>query len=174
MSKNPNRVLLEDAKIIANKVIDFVKDNDITNGCKLHLCGSIRRKAKDCGDVDFCVEENDWAILEPVFRDSDIFDSKNILVKDGSFKAGMLDGLNIEFYVGPKRGMGALMQFTTGSAAHNVEIRRKAIRLGYKVNQYGVWDRATNEFIGGETESEFYDILGMEYLKPEDRSKSWK
>ena len=96
-----------------------------------------------------------------VFRDSDIFDSKNILVKDGSFKAGMLDGLNIEFYVGPKRGMGALMQFTTGSAAHNVEIRRKAIRLGYKVNQYGVWDRATNEFIGGETESEFYDILGI-------------
>jgi DNA polymerase (family 10) len=173
MSKNPNRIPFDDALIIANKVISFVESNSKTSNCKLYLCGSLRRKSKDCGDVDFCVLDSDWEVLEPVFRECDFFEDKQILVKDGTFKSGALDGLNIEFYVGPKDGMGALMQFTTGSAAHNVEVRRKAIKLGYKVNQYGVWDRKTNQFIGGKTEEEFYKVLGLDYLSPEERSKNW-
>ena len=165
MSKNPNRLQFDEGLTIANKVIDFVKNNSKTENCKLYLCGSLRRKSKDCGDVDFCVVDSDWAILEPVFRECDLFDDKQILVKDGTFKSGTLDGLVIEFYVGPKEGMGALMQFTTGSAAHNVEVRRKAMKLGYKVNQYGVWNRKTNEFVGGKTEQEFYEVLGIDYLE---------
>jgi len=136
------------------------------------VAGSVRREMPDCGDIDFVCTTDDWEILEPIFREGNFFDEKNLLKKDGTFKTGTKDGLTLEFYVGPIEGLGALMQFATGSAAHNVMLRRKALKLGYKVNQYGIWKG--DERVAGETEEDFYEALGLEYPEPQDRSLEWK
>ncbi len=45
---------------------------------------------------------------------------------------------------------------------------------GFKLNEYGLFDRDTNEYLGGATEEEIYDLLGRTYKPPEMRAESVK
>ena len=41
--------------------------------------------------------------------------------------------------------------------------------MGMKLNEYGIWDRDTNEYLGGATEQEIYEVLGKSYKSPTER-----
>ena len=48
-------------------------------------------------------------------------------------------------------------------------MRKIAIKKGFKLNEYGLFDRKTNEKVAGETEEEIYRQLGLPYIPPELR-----
>ena len=50
-------------------------------------------------------------------------------------------------------------------------MRSAAKRKGLKLNEYGLFDRDTNEYLGGATEEEIYDLLGRTYKPPEMRAE---
>ena len=60
------------------------------------------------------------------------------------------------------------MQYFTGSKAHNIVLRDKALERGWKLNEYGLFD-ADDRPIAGATEEEIYTALGMAYVPPELR-----
>jgi len=74
---------------------------------------------------------------------------------------------------------GAALQYFTGSKAHNIALRDRAIGLGLKLNEYGVFriaDRGAgapgvdnDERIAGATEDEVYAALGLDCVPPEMR-----
>jgi DNA polymerase (family 10) len=60
------------------------------------------------------------------------------------------------------------MQYFTGSKAHNIVLRDKALERGWKLNEYGLYD-AHERQIAGTGEEEIYQALGMAYIPPELR-----
>jgi DNA polymerase (family 10) len=64
---------------------------------------------------------------------------------------------------------GAALQYFTGSKAHNVQVRELAVRLGLRVNEYGVFDVRDGRRLGGRTEEEVYAALGLAWVPPEIR-----
>jgi DNA polymerase (family 10) len=50
-----------------------------------------------------------------------------------------------------------------------VTLRGFAIKKGFKLNEYGLFDKNTEEYIAGKTEDEIYKKIGMSYIEPELR-----
>ena len=67
---------------------------------------------------------------------------------------------------------GAAMQYFTGSKAHNIALRDRAIGLGLKLNEYGVFkvsEGGEELRLAGVTEDEVYGALGLDWIAPELR-----
>jgi DNA polymerase/3'-5' exonuclease PolX len=61
----------------------------------------------------------------------------------------------------------ALLYFT-GSKELNLMMRNKAKKLGYKLNEYGLFKGSKNIYV--ESEEEIFDLLEMKYLEPQERN----
>src|SRR5271165_800530 len=61
------------------------------------------------------------------------------------------------------------MQYFTGSKAHNVALRQRALKLGYTLNEYSLADLKTESPVAGKTEEEIYAKLNLDYIPPELR-----
>jgi DNA polymerase (family 10) len=64
---------------------------------------------------------------------------------------------------------GAALQYFTGSKAHNIALRDRAIGLGFKLNEYGVFRVDDKARVAGETEEDVYRALGLDWVPPELR-----
>src|SRR5439155_19829630 len=63
----------------------------------------------------------------------------------------------------------AAMQYFTGSKAHNIALRDRAIGRGFKLNEYGLFRTEGDERVASETEEEIYAALGLAWVPPELR-----
>jgi len=77
------------------------------------------------------------------------------------------------------KSWGAAICYFTGSKAHNIRLRGVAKSRGILVNEYGFFkgpnasggNMVEEERIGGRFEVELYDILGMKYVDPKERTE---
>jgi DNA polymerase (family 10) len=80
----------------------------------------------------------------------------------------MWGGFQIDLRLVPGESLGAALQYFTGSKAHNIALRDRAIRMGLKLNEYGLY-REDGSSIGGVSEEEIYEALGLAFIPPELR-----
>jgi DNA polymerase (family 10) len=80
--------------------------------------------------------------------------------------------LQVDLRVIPPESYGAALQYFTGSKEHNVKLRTIGVRAGFKLNEYGLFDRETDELIAAEKEEEIYKALGMDWMPPELRENT--
>jgi len=66
------------------------------------------------------------------------------------------------------QSFGAALQYLTGSKAHSIALRKRALRRGLKLSEYGVFDRRDRRK-GGKTEEEMYRAVGLSWIPPELR-----
>lgn len=59
--------------------------------------------------------------------------------------------------------------YSTGSKANNIRMRGRAKRLGYLLNQKGLWKAGERVLGPSANEHAYFKILGMDYLPPEKR-----
>jgi DNA polymerase (family 10) len=129
--------------------------------------GSLRRGCETCGDLDFLAPGapvsfmDDFTDYAPVERTLVRGDTKSSVLLRGGFQA--------DVRIVPPESRGAAMQYFTGSKAHNIALRDRAIGLGLKLNEYGVYRTADDVRIAGETEEEVYAALGLDFVPPEMR-----
>jgi len=69
----------------------------------------------------------------------------------------------------PPKSFGAALQYFTGSKAHNIALRDRAIAHGFKLNEYGLFRVADDVRVAGEREADIYAALGLEWVPPELR-----
>src|SRR5204863_6445544 len=69
----------------------------------------------------------------------------------------------------PPESRGAAMQYFTGSKAHNIVLRDRAIQRGLKLNEYGLFRAADASRVAGESEEEIYEALELRFVEPELR-----
>jgi DNA polymerase (family 10) len=61
------------------------------------------------------------------------------------------------------------MQYFTGSKAHNISLRDRAVQLGFKLNEYGLFRIDDDRRVAGEREEGIYEALGLTWIEPELR-----
>jgi DNA polymerase (family 10) len=65
---------------------------------------------------------------------------------------------------------GSALHYFTGSKSHNIAIRALGLKRGLKINEYGVFRRTRR--IGGRTEKEVFEAVGLPWIPPELREAS--
>jgi DNA polymerase (family 10) len=128
--------------------------------------GSVRRFRDSVGDIDILVTSSQPHKVMQAFTSLGLV--KHVL-SAGETRASVLThaDLQIDLRVVPHACFGAALQYFTGSQQHNVKLREIAIRKGFKLNEYGVYQDDVS--VAGETEQDVYAALGMQWVPPELR-----
>jgi DNA polymerase (family 10) len=135
--------------------------------------GSLRRGRETAGDLDLlvtgpaCAPEHTAAAVEYVAAYPGIHD---IIAKGEnkvSFHLG--DGLQVDVRLLPAASYGAALQYFTGSKAHNVALRQRALKLGYTLSEWSLARLDDGSTVAAATEQEIYAALGMDWIPPELR-----
>jgi DNA polymerase (family X) len=131
--------------------------------------GSLRRGKETVGDLDLLVTgPNATAVLERFVAYPRVHEVLGRGPNKASAKIGR-EGLQVDVRALPRESYGAAMQYFTGSKEHNVAVRTRAVRMGFKLSEYGLF-RAENEArVAGDTEEEVYKALGLAWIPPELR-----
>ncbi len=164
--KSKERASLGEVIPIANEIINILKK---VPGVEHAMpAGSVRRWKETVGDLDILVVSKHHKIIMDKFTTMPIV--QRILAK-GKTKSTVIlkNNLQTDVRVLEKRSFGAALNYFTGNVDHNITLRRIAIEKGYKLSEYGLFDRKTGKFIAGRTEEELYKKLGMRYIEPELR-----
>ena len=82
------------------------------------------------------------------------------------------EGLQVDVRALPPASFGAAMQYFTGSKDHNVAIRTRAVKMGLKLSEYGLFRVEDDAKVAGETEAGVYEALGLPWIPPELRENS--
>jgi len=166
-----------------NKVLDKTF-NEVApeKESKYEIVGSYRREAKNSGDIDIIItnEQNNIAVFNK-FLDKLIADKVVIEVltrgKTKSLTIGQIPGSiprRLDFlYTSPDEYAFAILYFT-GSKAFNTVMRQRALDLGYSLNEHGLskmdsgkkGEKVNIEF---PTEESIFTFLGMKYKEPKQR-----
>jgi len=164
--KTSGRVLLNMAYADGNKYLDYLKKCERIG--KIDIAGSLRRKKETIGDLDILASsEFPDEVMDHFVKYPSV---QQVLLK-GSTKTSVLlnDGLQVDLRVVKKESYGSALQYFTGSKEHNVKMRSIAIKKGFKLNEYGLFDKNTNEYVVGNSEEKIYKTLGLSYIEPEIR-----
>lgn len=127
--------------------------------------GSLRRMRETVGDIDVLVASDDPAPVMAALRDSDLV-VKVLAAGDKKTSVLTVRGLQADLRVVAPEEWGAALVYFTGSKAHNVRIRERAVRRGLTLNEYGVFDKDSGERLAGRTEAEVYAALGLTEIPP--------
>ncbi|RPH67890.1 MAG: DNA polymerase/3'-5' exonuclease PolX [Myxococcaceae bacterium] len=131
------------------------------------VAGSIRRRRETIGDIDLLVAATGADEVIRAFREAPEVET---LTATGPTKctARLKSGLQADLRIVPPESFGAALHYFTGSKAHNIELRTRAMRRGLKLSEYGVFDRQGKR-LGGETEQDVYRAVGLPWIPPELR-----
>jgi DNA polymerase (family 10) len=129
--------------------------------------GSLRRGCETCGDLDFLASGAPPELMDAFVR----YDGVERILGQGATKSSVLlaGGFQADLRLVGADCRGAALQYFTGSKAHNIALRDRAIGLGFKLNEYGLFKIEGDEKIAGGTEEEIYEALGLDWIPPELR-----
>ncbi|MGA8763200.1 MAG: DNA polymerase/3'-5' exonuclease PolX [Candidatus Sulfotelmatobacter sp.] len=141
---------------------------------KLTPAGSLRRGRETVGDLDMlvtgeaCASETKRAeAIAYVAKYPPLMDV--IASGDNKISFRLRSGMQVDVRLLPPESFGAAMQYFTGSKAHNVALRQRALKMGYTLNEYSLAELKTEKPVAGKTEAEIYSKLGLDYIPPELR-----
>ncbi|MCY3906924.1 MAG: DNA polymerase/3'-5' exonuclease PolX [Anaerolineaceae bacterium] len=144
-------------------------------GCG-YVAGSIRRGRPSIGDVDLLVASDEAAPLMDAFVS---MPQVARVLGHGPTKSSveLHSGLQVDLRVLSAARMGTALSYFTGSQAHNVRLRERALRLGYSLNEHALrpvgadgspLDEEANHVLCA-SEEELHERLGLPFIAPELR-----
>jgi DNA polymerase (family 10) len=163
--RHSGRHLLPDTQDVATALVAFLQERAPT--ATLTAVGSLRRGCESCGDIDILASGADASLMDAfveyrlVERILGQGDTKSSVLLHGGFQA------DLRLVVPESRG--AALQYFTGSKAHNIILRDRAIARGLKLNEYGLFRTDDDTRVAGTTEEEIYAGLGLPWIPPELR-----
>lgn len=127
--------------------------------------GSLRRWMETVKDVDLLVATEEPAEVTKAFLKLTP-DASVIASGETKTSVRLPDGLAIDLrLVSPKEFPFALHYFT-GSVAHNIRVRARALDRGWSLNEYALSGKKHPPI---ESEADLFRVLGLKYIEPELR-----
>ncbi len=136
---------------------------------KITPAGSYRRGKETVGDLDLLVAGPGAAAALDRFA---AYSGVAEVLAKGPNKASAKVGsppIQVDVRAVPIESYGAALQYFTGSKDHNVALRTRCLRLGYTLNEYGLFRLEDNAKAAGETEEDVYRRLELDWIPPELR-----
>src|SRR5580698_6556723 len=166
------RFLIDAAEAEANKLTEYL--GKFPGIDRINPAGSLRRGRETVGDLDIlvtgiaCCSDTERAnAIEYVAKYPALMD---VIAKgDNKISFRLRSDLQVDVCLLPPESFGAAMQYFTGSKAHNVALRQRALKMGYTLNEYSLSFLETQEPAAGKTEDEIYAKLKLDYIPPEMR-----
>ena len=166
------RFLIDAAELECEKLTAYIeKFNGID---KITPAGSLRRGRDTVGDLDIlvtgvacCDEASRQEAISYIARYPPIMDV--IASGDNKISFHLRSGIQVDVRLLPPESFGAAMQYFTGSKAHNVALRQRALKMGYTLNEYSLATLEGEKPVAGRTEEEIYGKLNLDYIPPEMR-----
>ena len=179
------RFLIDEADRTAQRLIEHL--DGLAGIEKITPAGSFRRGRETVGDLDMLItgkcaanEKQRAAVIERILAFPGIMD---VLAKGEnkvSFK--LRNGMQVDIRILPPASFGAALLYFTGSKSHNVSLRQRALKMGFTLNEYGLFKLDESEPsletrnskletppVAGKTEEDIYKKLGLAWIPPEMR-----
>ncbi|MCH7874730.1 MAG: DNA polymerase/3'-5' exonuclease PolX [Gemmatimonadetes bacterium] len=177
LKKRAGRFRLAHADQLVEPLVEYMRTHEGVR--RIEVAGSYRRRMETVGDIDLLVIARD---PQPVMDHFTAYERvKKIELASGTSARVMLQsGLQVNLRVLPPASYGAALQYFTGSQAHNVKLRRRAVARGLRVSEDGVFrvpegedpdaeDVLSGERVAGASEEDVYAALELAWIPPELR-----
>jgi DNA polymerase (family 10) len=79
------------------------------------------------------------------------------------------NGMQVDVRLLPPESFGAAMQYFTGSKAHNVALRQRALKMGFTLSEYSLANLDDNKPVAGKSEEDIYAKLKLDFIPTELR-----
>jgi len=171
------RFLLDKAEAQAEKIIEHLRayhGGDKTGIDKVTPAGSLRRGRETVGDLDIlvtgqvcCDDAERQKLIDHIIKLPGLME----IIARGENKVSfrMRGGMQVDVRLLPPDSFGAAMQYFTGSKAHNVALRQRALKMGYTLSEYSLAQLDNEKPVAGKSEEEIYAQLKLDYIPPELR-----
>jgi DNA polymerase (family 10) len=166
------RFLIDAAETEAEKLAEYLGKFPGIN--KITPAGSLRRGRETVGDLDILVtgsicdsEAGRQKAIDHVAAYPPLIDI--IARGDNKISFHLRSGMQVDVRLLPPESFGAAMQYFTGSKAHNVALRQRALKMGYTLNEYSLATLEGEKPVAGKTEEEIYAKLNLDCIPPELR-----
>jgi DNA polymerase (family 10) len=161
------RYLLSYAEAVAAELIEAL--GQVPGVDAITPAGSLRRGRETVGDLDLLVTgPAAHAALERFVKYPRVEEVLGRGENKASARVGR-EGLQVDVRALAPENFGAAMQYFTGSKDHNVAIRTRAVKMGLKLSEYGLFRLEGDIRVAGETEEGVYRGLGLPWIPPELR-----
>ena len=179
MSEEMEKKILENAKRVKERIKRYslkeikkgvealMKDiKKVTGVEKAEVAGSYRREKETVGDIDILVvTKSPKKVADAITKLK--FVKKVIAHGEKKVSFDMKSGLRVDVRFVKKDQWGSALLYFTGDKAHNIEMRKVAIKKNWKLNEYGLFEG--EKVIASKTEKEIYEKLGLKYYEPKER-----
>jgi len=166
------RFLIDTAEQLATKLVAHLLEAPGVE--KVTPAGSLRRGRETVGDLDIlvtgkgcCADESRETIAQHLLR----FPGLMEIIAKGENKVSFRqrNGMQVDVRLLPPESFGAAMQYFTGSKAHNVALRQRALKMGYTLSEYSLATLEDEKPVAGRSEEEIYARLKLDFIPPELR-----
>ncbi|MGB3681499.1 MAG: DNA polymerase/3'-5' exonuclease PolX [Rubrobacteraceae bacterium] len=159
------RMLLDEATAIGEGLLSFVRSHPATE--KAELAGSLRRRKETIGDLDLVAASTDPHGLAEAFANAEFVSE---VVAHGDTKVSIKTGeIDVDLRIVAPEAFGSLLHHFTGSQAHNIVLRERAVKMGINISEYGLAKAGTGDYEPAATEEDLFEKLGLVYIPPELR-----
>ncbi len=166
LGSKQRRVPLADALPVAERLLAAVLE--VPGVADAALGGSVRRFREDIGDVDVLVASDD---ASPVHEAMLALPEVERTLGSGPTKTSVVtrDGVQLDLRVVTPESFGAALVYFTGSKAHNIRLRQRALERELSLNEYALVRQHDEQVVASRTEQEVYAALDLPWIPPELR-----
>jgi DNA polymerase (family 10) len=162
--RSAGRFRLDTAYETAEELVEFLKERKEVD--QVTPAGSLRRGRETVGDIDLLVTGTDHAKIAEHFSKYPGIDQ--ILGKgEGKVSVKLKNGMQVDIRLLERDQYGAALMYFTGSKEHNIALRERAKKHGWKLSEYGLFEG--DKVLASRTEEEVYKKLGLPWIPPELR-----
>ena len=160
------RMLLSDVLPVAEELAGALREHPAAD--RVEVAGSARRRAETCKDIDLIATASDPKALAVALTEHELAAQSGSAGPAGT-RITTYNGISVDLRIVEPDAYGNLLQHFTGSAAHNIDLRERAVKQGLSVSEHGILESESGEVARYATEAEVYERLGLSYVEPELR-----
>lgn len=159
LNRTPISVALPHAERLVAELLS------VTSVTHASYCGSLRRFSETVGDIDIVVVASEPAAVMDAVVGLSVVD--RVLAR-GETKTSIVTqrGIQVDVRVVAAHQLGAALLYFTGSKAHNVRLRQRALERGWTLNEYALSELEGGKVIASESEEAIYSALGLPFIPP--------
>lgn len=169
--RSAGRFLISAAERASEEIVEYLRQGPDADQLRVTCAGSLRRGKETIGDLDLLVtggradEQIEHLLKYPKVLEVIARGENKVSVR-------LPEAMQVDVRFLEPGSYGAAMQYFTGSKEHNVSLRGRAIRMGFKLSEYGLFRADDEHQVAGGSEEEIYTTLGLDYIAPELR-ENW-